>query len=43
MEYTEHAFVYDSYFKTTGNNGCQGAIIDNRRHSPIYILGKKDR
>ena len=28
-EYTQHAFVYDSYFTTTLNNVCQGAIIDN--------------
>ena len=42
-EHTEHAFVYDSYFTTTGNNGCQGAIIDNRRHAPICVLEKKDR
>ena len=42
-EHTEHAFVYDSYFRTTGNNGCQGAIIDNRRHAPICVLKKKDR
>ena len=41
MEYTEHAFVYDSYFTTTGNNGFQGAIIDNRRHAPICVLKKK--
>ena len=41
MEYTEHAFVYDSYFTKTGNNGCQGAIIDNRRHAPICVLKKK--
>ena len=43
MEYTEHAFVYDSYFTTTGNNGRQCAIIDNRRHAPICVLKKKDR
>ena len=43
MEHTEHAFVYDSYFTTTGNNGRQGAIIDNRRHAPICVLKKKDR
>ena len=43
MEYTKHTFAYDNYFTTTGNNGFQGAIIDNRRHAPIYVLGKKDR
>ena len=43
MEHTEHTFVYDSYFTTTGNNGCQGAIIDNRRHAPICVLEKKNR
>ena len=40
-EFTQHAFVYDSYFTTTGNNGCQNAIIDNRRHAPICVLEKK--
>ena len=40
-EHTEHAFVYDSYFTTTGNNGFQGAIIDNRRHATICVLEKK--
>ena len=42
-EHTAHAFVYDSYFRRTGNNGCQGAIIDNRRYAPICVLEKKDR
>ena len=42
-EYTQHAFVYDSYFTTTGNNSCQGAIIDNRRYVPICVLEEKDR
>ena len=41
MEYTQHAFVYDCYFTTTENNGCQGAIIDNRRNAPICELKKK--
>ena len=41
-ESTQHAFVYGSYFTTTGNNGCQGAIIDNRRHAPICVLEEKD-
>ena len=40
-EHTAHAFVDDSYFRRTGNNGCQGAIIDNRRHAPICVLKKK--
>ena len=40
MKYTQHAFVYDSYFTTTGNNRCQGAIIDNRRHARICVLKK---
>ena len=40
-EFTQHAFLYDSYFTTTGNNGCQGSIIDNRRHAPICVLKKK--
>ena len=34
-QWTQHAFVYDSYFRRTGNNGCQGAIIDNRIYAPI--------
>ena len=42
-EFTQHAFVYDSYLTKTGNNGCQGAIIDNRRHAPICVLKEKDR
>ena len=41
--FTQHAFLYDSYFTTTGNNGCQGAIIDNRRYAPICVLDEKDR
>ena len=42
-EFTQHTFVYDSYFTTTVNNGCQGAIIDNKRHTPICLLEEKDR
>ena len=42
-ECTQHAFVYDSYFTTTGNSACQGAIIDNRRYAPICVLEEKDR
>ena len=42
-ECTQHAFVYDSYFTTTGNNARQGSIIDNRRYAPIYVLEEKDR
>ena len=42
-ENTQHAFFYDSYFTTTVNNGCQGAIIDNRRHAPICVLEEKYR
>ena len=41
-ECTQHAFVYDSYFTTTWNNACQGAIIDNRRYALIYLLEEKD-
>ena len=37
-EYTQHAFFYDSYFTTTGNNAFQGAIIDNIRYAPICVL-----
>ena len=42
-EWTQHAFVYDSYFTTTGNNACQGAIIENRRYAPICVLEEKYR
>ena len=41
--WTQQAFVYDSYFTTTGHNACQGAIIDNRRYAPICVLEEKDR
>ena len=41
-EWTQHTFVYDSYFTTTGNSACHGAIIDNRRYSPICVLEEKD-
>ena len=37
-EFTEHAFVYDSYFSTKINSACRGAIIDNRRYSPICVV-----
>ena len=40
-QWTQHDFVYDSYFRTTGNNACQGAIIDNRRCAPICVLEEK--
>ena len=42
-ECTQHAFVYASYFTTTGNSACQGEIIYNRRYAPIYVLEEKDR
>ena len=42
-ECTQHAFVYDSYFTKTGNNACQGAIIDNRRYAPICLVEEKYR
>ena len=41
--WTQHAFLYDSYFTTTVNSACQGAIIDNRRYAPICVLEEKDR
>ena len=41
--WTQHAFVYDSYFTTTENSACQGAIIDNRRYAPICVMEEKDR
>ena len=40
-EYTQHAFVYESYFTTTGNNACQGAIVDNRDMHPSVYWKKK--
>ena len=42
-EFTQHAFVYDSYFSTKLNGACHGAIIDNRRYAPIFVLEEKDR
>ena len=40
-EFTQHVFVYDSYFSTKVNSECRGAIIDNRRYSPICVLEEK--
>ena len=42
-EFTQHAFVYDSYFTTKVKSSCQGAIIDNIRYAPICVLEGKDR
>ena len=42
-QWTQHTFVYDSYFTTTGNNECQGAIIENIIYAPICVLEEKDR
>ena len=42
-EFTQHAFVYDSYFSTKVKSTCRGAIIDNRRYAPICVLEVKDR
>ena len=42
-EFTEHEFVYDSYFSTKVKSACRGAIIDNRRYSPICVLEEKYR
>ena len=42
-EFTQLAFVYDSYFSTKVKSACQGAIIDNRRYSPICVLEGKER
>ena len=36
--WTQHAFVYDSYFTTKVKSAYQGAIIDNRRYAPICVL-----
>ena len=40
-EFTQHAFVYDSYFSTKVNSTCHGAIIYNRRYAPICVLEEK--
>ena len=37
-EFTEHAFVYNSYFSIKVKSACRGAIIDNIRYSPICVL-----
>ena len=42
-EFTQQAFVYDSYFWTKLKSACRGEIIDNRRYSPICVLEEKDR
>ena len=42
-QWTQHAFVHDSYFTTKVKSVCQGAIIDNRGYAPIYVLEEKDR
>ena len=42
-EFTQHTFVYESYFTTKVKSACHGAIIDNRRYAPIYVLEEKDR
>ena len=41
--WTQHAFVYDSYFTTKINSACQGAIIDNKIYAPICVLEGKYR
>ena len=40
--WTQHAFLYDSYFTTKVNSACQGAIIDNRRYASICVMDEKD-
>ena len=42
-EFTQHAFVYDSYFLTEVKSAFHGAIIDNRRYAPICVIKEKDR
>ena len=42
-EFTQHAFVYDSYFLTKLKSACHGTIIDNIRYAPIYVLEEKDK
>ena len=42
-QWTQHAFVYDSYLTKKVKSACQGAIIDNRRYSPICVIEGKDR
>ena len=40
-EFTQHAFDYDNYFLTKIKSACRGAILDNRRYSPICVLEEK--
>ena len=40
-QWSQHAFVYDSYFTTKVKSACHGAIIDNRRYAPICVLEGK--
>ena len=40
-QWTQHAFVYDSYFTKKVNSACLGSILDNRRYSPISVLEEK--
>ena len=42
-QWTQHTFVYDSYFTTKVKSSCQGAIIDNIRYAPIYGMAENDR
>ena len=40
-QWTQHAFVYENYFTTKVKSACHGAIIDNRRYAPIYVMEEK--
>ena len=40
---TPHEFVSGSHFKLSGRINCYGAIIDNRKIAPIFVLDENDR
>ena len=42
-QWTQHTFVYDSYFTKKLKSAFHGAIINNRRYAPICVMEEKDR
>ena len=40
-QWTQHLFVYDSYFTAKVKSAFHGAIIENRRYVPICVLEEK--
>ena len=42
-QWTQHTFVYDSYFTTKVKNACHATTIDNRRYAPICVPEERDR